>query len=96
MNNESPILQTYYGKCGVDIDGMPTESYKLLLTKAVEYDDTMRKMLATDSKKLEHYLATANALDMMHNELAESNYVNGFSFGFRLALNILAPNKLSD
>ena len=92
MKDKSAILQMYHQERGC-YDSVPvSKQYLCLLDDVVREEQAMRKLLLQAPELLAQFDKTIAAIDKAELESLDSHYVEGFQFGFLMALDVMNPN----
>ena len=85
MENKSSIDQIFFMQLS---DKTCDSRYKEVNAKISEIEDYMQNALKDNKELLEHYNAMTAALDEYDAIAVQDFYIEGFKFGFKLAMDI--------
>ena len=86
MENQSTILQLFYGNIGTYDTIKLGENYKKLLEKVVIQDESFRKALKKYPHFIKEYNKTNDLIDQMNGEINETYYLEGFKIGLLVGI----------
>ncbi|MBE7085291.1 MAG: hypothetical protein E7368_04470 [Clostridiales bacterium] len=89
MKKLSPILQMYHGKRGTSDHILSSEEYARLLEIAEGYDNKFRKKIKDNDELLSLFDKVLDANADLSCESVDLHYVEGFRFGFLMAIDVL-------
>ena len=89
MKKLSPILQMYYGKRGDSDLIVCTKEYSRLADVLEKHDNAFREKIKDNEELLSLFDTVLDANADLHCESVDMHYVEGFRFGFLMALDVL-------
>ena len=89
MEMKSPIAQIYYGENGLQELIPQSEKYKKALSEVVKKDEEIREKWKNNPEALKLYDEFVWAKGNMQCEEVENHFVEGFRFGFLMALDVM-------
>lgn len=89
MKKLSPILQMFYGKRGNSDLIACTDEYSRLAEIAGKYYNEFREKIKDNNELLSLFDKVLDSNADLHCESADLHYVEGFRFGFLMALDVL-------
>ena len=93
MEIESTILQMFHGVRGQSEHVTASKKYWQLLNEARKSDDAFREKLKISPDLIESYEKVIDDLNLMHCELLDNYYREGFRFGVLMGLDISGYSK---
>ena len=94
MKKLSPILQMFYGKRGNSDLVACTKEYSRLADIAGKFDQAFREKIKDNNELLSLFDKVLDSNADLHCESVDLHYVEGFRFGFLMALDVIyEPNE---
>lgn len=95
MELQSAILQMFHGVRGQSEHVPASEKYWQLLNAVRKSDDALREKLKISPELIELYEKVIDDLSLMHCELLDNYYCEGFRFGILMGLDVSGHSKSS-